>query len=95
MSASEFESQPGPGTNRTAAVTDCKTCGGDRFVTVRLRSPQQTMWMKERGIKPATDSFHEEMAGCPDCNPVEVTYYVAGRKFVSMDPAMTRQALNQ
>jgi hypothetical protein len=73
--------------------TDCATCGGDRFVTVRLRPQEQTMWMKERGIVPSKDSFHEEVACCPDCNPSDVSYFTGGRKFRQMDPAAVRDAL--
>lgn len=93
MTDFDFGSPPSPGTNRSAEITDCKTCGGDRFVVVRLRSPRQTAWQKDHGITPATDRFYEEMAPCPDCNPVEVTYYVEGRKFRSMDPATARKAM--
>jgi hypothetical protein len=73
--------------------TDCKTCGGDRFVTVRLRPQEQTMWMEEHKISPKQDSRHEEVACCPDCNPLEVSYFVFGRKFRQMDPAAVRDAL--
>jgi len=32
MTGFDFDSPPSPGTNRSAAVTDCPTCGGDRLV---------------------------------------------------------------
>lgn len=32
MTGFSFDPTPSPGTNRTAPVTDCATCGGDRFV---------------------------------------------------------------
>lgn len=82
-----------PGTNRSVKPTECSTCGGDRFVTVRLRSPETTIWMQEHGIKANPREFHEEVAPCPDCNPVEVTYWTGNRKFRSMDPAAAREAL--
>lgn len=81
--------KPPPSTNRSAATTACVTCGGDRFVVVRLRSPVQTMWMWERNIQPAHDSFYEEMAPCPDCN---LSAYQGLR---TMDPAAVRQAIAQ
>lgn len=79
------------GTNRSAPVTDCATCGGDRFITVRLRSPEQTMWMKDRGIQPSTDSFHEEVAPCYTCN--RAAYETLGRKVI--DPALAEQLHTQ
>ena len=82
-----------PGTNRSARTTECETCGGDRFVTVRLRSPEQTPWMKDHDLEPARDRFYEEMAPCPDCNPIEITYWVEGRNFHSMDAAEARKAM--
>lgn len=96
MSEYVGDAAPGPGTNRSASTTDCQTCGGDRFVTVRLRSPEQTAWMNHHGIKASRVSFHEETAPCPDCHPIEVTYYrVDGSRFRTMDPAAVRQALTQ
>ena len=76
-----------PGTNRSARTTECETCGGDRFVTVRLRSPEQTMWMKEHSLEPARDRFYEEMAPCYVCNLA--SYETLGRK--SIDPALAKQ----
>ena len=96
MTDFEFDTPPSPGTNRSAKPTECATCGGDKFVVVRLRSPEQTAWMNDHGLKASRDSFHEEMAPCPDCNPIEVIYHlVGGKKFRSMDAAATRQALAQ
>ena len=34
MADFEFDSPPSPGTNRSAPITDCPTCDGDRFVPV-------------------------------------------------------------
>ena len=34
MTGFEFDGPPSPGTNRTAPITDCPTCDGDRFVPV-------------------------------------------------------------
>ena len=91
-----FEDQPGPGTNRHSKASRCHRCHGDKFVLVRLRSPEQTMWMEEHGIRPSKNSFHEEYAGCPDCNPVVVEYWQGtGKRFRSMDAAETRRALEQ
>lgn len=88
------DSKPTQSANRSASVTDCRTCGGDRFVTVRLRSPEQTAWMADRGISPPADRFYEEVAPCPSCNPIEVTYWQAdGRQFRSMDAHATRKAM--
>ena len=92
----EFDTGTTPGTNRSAPITRCTTCHGDRFVTVRLRSPEQTAWMNEHGIKANPKSFHEEVSPCPDCHPIEVEYYLmGGHRFRSMDAAATRQALAQ
>ena len=95
MSEYVGDTAPGPGTNREAKPTSCVTCGGDRFVTVRLRSPEQTAWMNEHGIKANPKEFYEEVAPCPDCNPQEITYYTVNGRFRSMDAAATRQALTQ
>ena len=54
MTEFEFDRAPTPGTNRTAAVTDCPTCGGDRFVPVDQHD---------------RDLGYEAYARCPDCNP--------------------------
>ncbi len=83
-----------PGTNRASKPTRCTTCDGDKFVVVRLRSPEQTMLMKEKGITPSRDSFHEEMAPCPSCNPTVIEYWHHdGTRFRSMDAAAAREAL--
>ena len=34
MTDFQFDTPPSPGTNRSAATTECETCGGDRFVPV-------------------------------------------------------------
>ena len=74
--------------NRTAQTTACKTCGGDRFVTVRLRSPHN---------KEVTDQFYEEVAPCPACHSaIDVSYTrFDGSRFRGMDPAAVREALKQ
>jgi hypothetical protein len=83
-------------TNRSVPPTRCATCEGDRFVTVRLRSQEQTAWMAEHGHRPNPKEFHEEMAPCPDCNPIQVEYYlVGGHRFRSMDAAATRAAMSE
>lgn len=48
----QFDEPPGPRTNATVKPTDCRTCGGDRFIVVT----------------PATATKGEEVAPCPDCN---------------------------
>jgi hypothetical protein len=67
--AEEARRPPAKAANLHAAVTDCQTCGGDRFVVVSLRKPAQSVWMTERGLKAQEDQMIEEYAGCPDCNP--------------------------
>lgn len=96
MAGFEFDTGTAPGTNRAVPPTRCALCGGDRFVMVRLRSQEQTAWMAEHNIRPHKSDFHEEYATCPDCNPIQVEYYVTGsHKFRSMDAAATRQAMSQ
>lgn len=56
-------------TNLSAAVTDCSTCDGDRFVVYTRRKQGQTAWMMEHGIEPNENELIEEMAPCPDCGP--------------------------
>jgi hypothetical protein len=97
-----LEEGQSPGTNRSAPVKDCKTCGGDRFVTVRLRSPEWTQWMNEnqhpKGHQPHPhrSEFFEEVSPCPSCNAdMVVEYWIPGHHFRSMDAAQTRQAMNQ
>ncbi len=73
--------------NRAAQTTACKTCRGDRFVTVRLRAPMN---------KVVTDHLYEEVAPCPDCNVIDVSYRrFDGSRFVGMDPAAVREAIKQ
>jgi hypothetical protein len=91
-----------PATNRSAPVRDCLTCGGDKFVTVRLRKPQMTMWMSEnqhpKGHQPHVheSEMHEEVAPCPSCNAdLVVEYWIPGHHFRSMDAQQTREAMSQ
>jgi hypothetical protein len=50
--------------------------------------------MKDHGIQPSRDSFHEEVAPCPACGQaIDVSYYVNGRPFRVMDPAAVREAI--
>jgi hypothetical protein len=86
----EFDKPSETGTNRSLKVTECRTCKGDRFVTVRMRTPDG------RTPKGRDPSFYEEVAGCPDCNPIhDLDYFPGGKKFRVMDPAAVRQALAQ
>lgn len=97
----EFEvDKPAPKTNQSAPVRDCQTCGGDRFVTVRLRSPEITQWMSERlekkGIRPRPDEFHEEVAPCPSCNAgCNYDYWVFGKQVRTPDAQWVREAIRQ
>ncbi len=94
MSEFEFGQDKKVGTNQHAKPSQCRTCGGDRFVTVALRSPETTVWMSDHGIHAATDSFHEEVAPCPDCHPTVIEYWHHdGKRFRSMDAAAAREAL--
>lgn len=93
LEESERKNRP-QSTNRSVQPTRCSTCDGDRFVVVRLRSPDQTIWMDEHGIKANPKEFHEEHAPCPDCNPQEITWRRHdGSVFRVMDPAAVREAL--
>jgi hypothetical protein len=50
--------------------------------------------MQEHGLKANPNSFHEEVAACPDCHTnVDASYFTGGRKFRPMDPAAVREAL--
>lgn len=95
MTDFEFDQPKKEGVNLAAKPSRCRTCGGDRYVTARLRSPETTIWMSERNLRASSRSFHEEVAPCPDCHHVEVEYFRHGDKvpFRTMDPASVRQAL--
>jgi hypothetical protein len=73
----------------------CPTCRGDRFVVAALRPVEQTVWMKEKGIKPAPGTTIEEWAPCPDCGGHIDTGYQRydGSYFRSPDPARVRQVM--
>lgn len=93
LEESERKSRP-QSTNRHSRTTACATCDGDRFVVVRLRPPDQTIWMDEHNIKANAKEFHEEYAPCPDCNPQEITHRrYDGTPWRVMDPAAVREAL--
>lgn len=75
--------RPRKATNQAVEV-ECAECGGDRFVVHRYRAPQQSAWMRERGIEiPASADPIEEMKPCPSCNPtVDASFFrVDGSKF--------------
>ena len=57
----QFETGPQEGTNRSAAVTDCTICGGDRFVPVEREHLATTH---------GEGGYTEAMMACPSCNPV-------------------------
>lgn len=96
MTDFEFDQEKKDGVNLAAAPTKCRTCGGDRYVMVRLRSPDTTLWMSEHKLASSSRSFYEEMAPCPDCNAIVVEYWRHDRTlFRSMDAGAARQALAQ
>lgn len=92
----EAEAVKPKGTN-LSAYKACATCGGDRFVVVATRKPQQSQWARERGIAPDESELIEEMAACPDCNPsVDASFHRGdGSKFRPIDPAKTRELMNR
>jgi hypothetical protein len=49
--------------------------------------------MTEHQIRANPKEFIEEVAPCPDCNPVEIEYWTVMGPFRSLDRAATRQAL--
>ena len=73
---------------------ECKTCGGNRFVLVGRRQAVQSMWMRERGLKPSGSI--EEYAACPDCNPANTSFRRAdGSVAKALDPAKVRELLQR
>ena len=62
MSEFEFGQDKKVGTNQHAKPSQCRTCVGDRFVMVRLRSPERSVWMDDHGIPTSNNGFHEELA---------------------------------
>ena len=84
------------GTNLNAPATVCATCGGDRFVPVQTRPVTASVWMREHGIEPPETEGIEEMAACPDCNPVDTTFTrFDGSKARALDPAKVRELLGR
>lgn len=61
MTDFEFDTIPSPGVNRSAAVTDCATCGGDRLIPVGVEGERDKagniVWEREVYDR------------CPTCNP--------------------------
>lgn len=56
---------------RSSRILDpvsCKTCAGDKFVLISLRSPETSEWMRLHKISACVDDKIEELAPCPDCN---------------------------
>lgn len=91
----EVERKPAV-TNASTAPTDCQTCGGDRFVVVGTRPVVASPWMDEHKIVPPKDAAEEEVAPCPDCNPVEVSWYRPdGSHRTLPDPDRVRQMMAQ
>jgi hypothetical protein len=91
----ETSRKPATQTNVSAAFTNCATCGGDRLVVVALRKPQQSAWMRERGIEPDETEMIEEMAPCPDCNAGTDTSFRRGDGSLAraLDPAKVREMM--
>lgn len=72
----------------------CKTCGGDRFVLVQKRRPQQSSWMRDHGIKPRSELLIDEYSACPDCNPADTSFWRHDRsRAEALDPAKVRQLM--
>lgn len=93
MSGFEFDKPKNAGANLHRDVT-CKTCGGDRFVVVATRKPQQSVWMRERGIEPRSDLPIEEYAACPSCNTSDTSFWRSdGTPAAALDPAKVRQLM--
>jgi hypothetical protein len=83
-------------TNQSVEPTECQTCHGDRFVVALLRTPQTTTWMSEHGLKASEKDKLEELAPCPDCNPIIVTWRkFDGHRGQSPDPAAVREMLRR
>ena len=84
------------GTNLHADATACATCGGNRSVVVSTRPAKQSAWMREQGIEFPAGAELEEMAPCPECSSVEVSFWrFDGSKFVGPDPARVREMLKR
>ena len=83
-------------TNLSAPVSECATCGGDRFVPFRERPAEQTTWMREHGIELRGDPKLEEWAPCPDCNRDADTGFWRsdGTRFQSPHPDEVRARLD-
>ena len=82
-------------TNVHAPVTECATCGGDRFVLVATRPVVASQLMRERGLEIKGDAVHEEYAPCPDCNDKANTSFPRfdGSYARSLDPARVREMM--
>ena len=63
MTGFQFETGPQEGTNRAAAITECATCGGDRFVPVEVTVDGiPAVWDGSDG------GYTEAYMRCPTCN---------------------------
>jgi len=88
--------RPRHAVNIHAPASECATCGGDRFVVVGMRPVIASVWMKEHGIEPPETEGIEEMAACPDCNPVDTAFTrFDGSKARALDPAKVRELLGR
>jgi hypothetical protein len=92
----EEASRPKGGTNLRAADTHCSLCGGDRFVVVGSRAAKETDWMRAHSVKVSEGAVIEEVAPCPECNPVEVTFLRHdGSRFSTPDAGKTLELLQR
>ena len=90
---SEFFDKPkAAGANLHSKTTNCRTCGGDRFVLVALRSAKASTWMQQRGMKVPAVEDAGEYAACPDCSTVDTSFRRHdGTIARSLDPATVRE----
>lgn len=93
MSGFEFQQTPRP---NTFSLKACGTCHGDRMVVVGTRKPEQTPWMKDRGIEPKSEPI-EEWAPCPDCSAGTDTGFQRydGSWARTLDPAQVRDRMSR
>jgi hypothetical protein len=92
-----FEEAERPKGTNLSAVTECQICGGDRFVTVEMRKPVQSQWMREHGITPPVSAGSEVVAPCPSCNAKANSEFrrYDGSLARPLDPAKTRELMER
>ena len=90
------ESARSTGATNQSSVSDCETCGGDRFVLYATRTLPYTAWMREHGIKekPPEERQVEEYAPCPCNSALDASYRrYDGRVMRVPDPAAVRDTM--